>query len=550
MWVNHSGKKNYARIRDVLPLPGLIEVQLNSYKWFQEKGLRELFDEISPIQSFNKTLELHFLDYEFGKPKYTVEECRLRDLTYAAPLWVKVRLVNHETGEIQEQRIFFGDFPLMTERGTFIVNGAERVVVSQLIRSPGVYFTLEEDRATGRQLCYAKLIPNRGAWLEFETSKRDVIAVKVERRRKMPVTILLRAVGYGTDEELIELFEAVDTMPDHPYIKATIEKDPSRSTEEALIEFYRRMRPGDPPTVENARNYLTALFFNPRRYDLSRVGRYKLNKRLGLEIPIDHRTLTKEDLVKVVEKMIMINNGVEAEDDIDHLGNRRVRTVGELIQNQMRVGLLRLERVVKERMSIREPEEITPISLINIRPVMAALREFFGGSQLSQFMDQTNPLAELTHKRRVSALGPGGLRRERAGFEVRDVHHSHYGRICPIETPEGPNIGLIGSLATYARINPFGFLETPYRKVIKVVPNRPKELVGKKLRERLVDPETGEVVAEAGTEITEELAERIAGLPYREIKIWPMVTDEVVYLTADEEEQFTIAQANAPVDER
>ncbi len=545
-----SGKKNYARIEEVLPLPNLIQVQLDSYRWFQEEGLRELFEEISPIQSYNKVLELHFLDYEFGKPKYTVEECKLRDLTYAAPLWVKVRLINNETGEIQEQRIFFGDFPLMTEKGTFIINGAERVVVNQLIRSPGVYFSLEEDRATGRQLCYAKLIPNRGAWLEFETSKRDVISVKIERKRKLPVTVLLRALGYGTDEELLALYETVDTVPDHSYIKATIEADPTKSTEEALVEIYKKMRPGEPANPENARNYLTALFFNPRRYDLGRVGRYKLNRRLGLDIPLDHRTLTREDLVKVVEKMILINNGVENEDDIDHLGNRRVRTVGELIQNQMRVGLLRLERSIKERMSIKEPEEVTPLSLINIRPVVAALREFFGGSQLSQFMDQTNPLAELTHKRRVSALGPGGLKRERAGFEVRDVHNSHYGRICPIETPEGPNIGLIGSLVTYARVNEFGFLETPYRKVINRVPNRPQDLVGHILNERIIDPSTGELVAEAGTEITQQLAERISRLPFREIKIKPVVTNEIVYLSADEEDQYVIAQAGVPLDSR
>ncbi len=545
-----SGRKNYARIEEILPLPNLIQVQLDSFRWFQEEGLRELFEEISPIQSYNKVLELHFLDYEFGKPKYTVEECKLRDLTYAAPLWVKVRLVNNETGEIQEQRIFFGDFPLMTEKGTFIINGAERVVVNQLLRSPGVYFSLEEDRATGRQLCYAKLIPNRGAWLEFETSKRDVISVKIERKRKLPVTVLLRALGYGTDEELLALYEGIDTMPEHSYIKSTIEADPTKSTEEALVEIYRRMRPGEPANPENARAYLTALFFNPRRYDLGKMGRYKLNRRLGLDIPLDHRTLTREDLVKVVEKMILINNGVENEDDVDHLGNRRVRTVGELIQNQMRVGLLRLERAVKERMSIKEPEEVTPLSLINIRPVVAALREFFGGSQLSQFMDQTNPLAELTHKRRVSALGPGGLKRERAGFEVRDVHNSHYGRICPIETPEGPNIGLIGSLATYARVNEFGFLETPYRKVINKVPNRVQDLVGHILRERIIDPATGELVAEAGTEITPELAERISRLPFKEIKIRPVVTNEIVYLSADEEDQYVIAQAGVPLDSK
>jgi len=542
--------KSYARIEDVLPLPTLIEVQLKSYRWFREKGLKELLEEISPIVSFNKVLELHFLDYTFEPPRYTEKECRDKGITYASPLKVRVRLVNRETGEVKEQEVFMGDFPLMTENGTFIINGAERVVVSQLIRSPGAYFTVEEDRVSGRQLCMAKLIPNRGAWLEFETSKRDVLSVKVDRKRKFPVTLLLRAIGYGTDEELERLFATVDTMPDHRYIQATIERDPTHSTEEALAEFYRRLRPGDPPTLENARNFLTSLFFSPRRYDLGRVGRYKLNKRLGLDVPLSQRALTKEDLVKVVEKMIQINNGVEDPDDIDHLGNRRVKTVGELIQGQVRVGLMRLERVVRERMSIHEPDKVTATALINIRPLTAAIREFFGGSQLSQFMDQTNPLAELTHKRRLSALGPGGLRRERAGFDVRDVHHSHYGRICPIETPEGPNIGLIGSLATYARVNPFGFIETPYRKVIREVPNEEEQLVDKTLREDITDPETGEVIARKGEVISPELARRIAALPPRQVKIVPMVTNEIKYLTADEEDKYVIAQANAPLDEK
>ncbi|HIC95930.1 TPA: DNA-directed RNA polymerase subunit beta, partial [Candidatus Bipolaricaulota bacterium] len=400
-------RKSYARISDVQAIPPLIEVQLRSFRWFQEEGLRELFEEISPIVSFDKNLELHFLDYRFDAPKYTEEECRDMDMTYAAPLRVRVRLINRETGEIQEQEVFLGDFPLMTDNATFVINGAERVVVSQLIRSPGIYFTIEEDRATGRQLCMAKLIPNRGAWLEFETSKRDVLSVKVDRKRKFPVTTLLRAIGYGTDEELLELFEPYDNDPDHSYIASTIERDPAKSAEEALLDFYKKLRPGDPPTLENARNYLTSLLFTQRRYDLGRVGRYKLNRRLGLSVPLEQRTLTKEDLVKVVEYMILVNNGVEGPDDIDHLGNRRVKTVGELIQNQLRIGFMRMERVVRERMSTRDPAQVTPVSLINIRPVVAAIREFFGGSQLSQFMDQTNPLAELTHKRRLSALGPG-----------------------------------------------------------------------------------------------------------------------------------------------
>ena len=561
---NRPRRKSYARIPDVLPLPDLIEVQLHSYDSFQDEGLRELFDEVSPIQSFNGNLELHFpgfnqeineklgLDYRFEEPKYTQRECLERDITFAIPLYVRVALWNKESDEWTTQDVFMGDFPLMTDNGTFVINGAERVVVSQLIRSPGVYYSVQEDRISGRELCMAKLIPNRGAWLEFETAKRDVLSVKVDRKRKLPVTILLRAVGFGTDEELHSLFERSDIMTDHPYLQATIEKDPNKTSDEALIDFYKKLRPGDPPTLDNASSFLTSLLFTPRRYDLGRVGRHKLNKRLGLEIPLEKRTLTPEDLVRVVERMIQINNGIEGPDDIDHLGNRRVKTMGELIQNQLRIGLLRMERVVRERMSIREPEQMTPISLINVRPVVAATREFFGGSQLSQFMQQTNPLDELTHKRRLSALGPGGLRRERAGFDVRDVHHSHYGRICPIETPEGPNIGLIGSMGTYARINEYGFIETPYRKVIHAVPNRKERLVGKTLQEQIVDPDSGEVIAQAGQQVDSDVAERLEGLfsDLPEIKIRPMATDEIEYQSADEEDQFIIAQANAELDKQ
>ena len=446
----------------------------------------------------------------------------------------------------------------MTENGTFIINGAERVVVSQLIRSPGVYFTVEEDRVTDRRLCFAKLIPNRGAWLEFESSKRDVISVKVDRKRKLPVTVLLRAIGYGSDEEIYELFTDVDNVQEHAYIASTLERDPTstpnRSDSEsgvnaALLEFYKKLRPGDPPTLDNAKSFLQNLIFAPRRYDLGKVGRYKLNRRLDLTVPLSHRTLTNDDLIAVIRRIIQINNGVEGEDDIDHLGNRRVKTVGELIQNQLRIGLLRMERVVRERMSIRDTEQTTPLSLINIRPVVAAIREFFGGSQLSQFMDQTNPLAELTHKRRLSALGPGGLRRERAGFDVRDVHNSHYGRICPIETPEGPNIGLIGSLATYGRINEFGFIETPYRRVLNRVPNRAETLRGHVLRERIAMPD-GTVIAEPGTLIDEALAARIAQLGdvLPEVRVVAKVTDEILFLSADEEDRYSIAQANAATD--
>ncbi len=557
-------RKTYARIRDVFELPRLIEVQLDSFRWFQTDGLQELFEEISPIVSFNKNLELHFgampgsEGFWFDTPKYSEPECRDRDMTFSAPLWVRAKLINRETGEVSAQNVFMGDFPLMTENGTFIINGAERVVVSQLIRSPGVYFTVEEDRVTDRRLCFAKLIPNRGAWLEFESSKRDILSVKVDRKRKLPVTVLLRAIGYGSDEEILDLFTEVDNDPDHAYIATTLERDTTRTANRsdsakgvdgALLEFYKKLRPGDPPTLDNARNFMQNLIFAPRRYDLGKVGRYKLDRHLSLDVPLSQRTLTNDDVVAVLRRMIQINNGIEGEDDIDHLGNRRVKTVGELIQNQLRIGLLRMERVVRERMSIRDADQTSPLALINIRPVVASIREFFGGSQLSQFMDQTNPLAELTHKRRLSALGPGGLRRERAGFDVRDVHNSHYGRICPIETPEGPNIGLIGSLATYGRINEFGFIETPYRRVLNRVPNQAEQLVGKIVRERIALPD-GTVLAKPGTLVDAQLAAEIAKLGdlLPEVHIVPEITDQIAYLSADEEDRHAIAQANAPTD--
>jgi len=466
-------------------------------------------------------------------------------------LWVNVRLVNKDTGEISEQEVFMGDFPRMTDNATFVVNGAERVVVSQLIRSPGAYFSVAEDRATGRALSMAKVIPNRGAWLEFETSRRDLISVKVDRKRKLPVTVLLRAIGISTDEEIIELFKDVDDDPDHPFINTALEKDTTKSREEALLEFYKRLRPGDPPTLDNAESFIESLLFSPRRYDLGRVGRYKLNRRLRLDIPLSQRVLTREDIIAVVKRLIDINNSKIRPDDIDHLGNRRIKTVGELIQNQLRIGLLRLERVVKERMSIKDPDQITAMSLVNIRPVVAATREFFGGSQLSQFMQQTNPLDELTHKRTLSALGPGGLRRERAGFDVRDVHYSHYGRICPIETPEGPNIGLIGRLASYARVNDYGFIETPYRKVInEVAADDVDGLINHTLREDIVAPKSDKVLFEAGTFIDEEIAIKIVKLKLKEpVKIVPAATNEIRYLSADDEEDYTVAQANALLDE-
>ena len=552
-------RKSYARTSHLVELPRLIEIQLQSFDWFRSKGLKELFEEISPIVSFNKHLELHFGDFRFDRPKHPEEACRERDITFSAPLWVEVKLVNNDTGEISEQEVFMGDFPLMTDSGTFIVNGSERVVVSQLIRSPGVYFTIEEDRSTGRDLTGTKLIPSRGAWLEFETSKRDIISVKVDRKRKLPVTILLRAIGYGTDEEIRALFASVDDNEDHAFIETTLERDPTanptddgqKGIDDALLEFYKKLRPGDPPTLDNARNFLQNLLFSSRRYDLGRVGRYKLNRKLELEAEPTTRILTNEDIVAVVRRIIDINNGREDADDIDHLGNRRIKTVGELIQYQLRIGLLRMERVVRERMSIREPEQVTPLSLINIRPVVAATREFFGSSQLSQFMDQTNPLAELTHKRRLSALGPGGLRRERAGFDVRDVHYSHYGRICPIETPEGPNIGLIGYLATYGRINDFGFIETPYRRVINTVENEVDALTGRTLAQDITDVDSDEILIERGAELTPELARQINALDgLNEVRVHPFVGEEVIYLNADTEERSSIAQASTPLDER
>jgi DNA-directed RNA polymerase subunit beta len=572
--------KSYAKISTTVDLPDLIEVQLDSFRWLQNEGIRELFEEISPIESYTGTLRLHFpsvksesaqfsLGYRFGDPPYSEEECLERDVTYAAPLYVDVALENRETDEIIRTEIFLGDFPLMTENATFIINGTERVVVSQLIRSPGVYFDVEEDRVTGRRLCTAKLIPDRGVWMEYETRKTGYLTLKFNRKRTIPVTIILRALAAlddgrggdflteGTDEEIWELFSDVDTLPDLQWIATTLRQEPDWDpkdgrtiAQEALLEFYRRMRPGDPPTLDNAEEYLVSQLFDDRRYDLQGVGRYKLNQRLGLNIPLEWRTITKRDIVSLIRHMIRINNGIEDADDIDHLGNRRVKTVGELVQNKLRIGLRRMERVVKERMSIRtEDEPLTPINLVNIRPVVAALREFYGSSQLSQFMEQTNPLAELTHKRTLSALGPGGLRRERAGFEVRDVHHSHYGRICPIETPEGPNIGLIGRLATYARVNPFGFIETPYRRVMRSVPNTVEALTNELLREPLLDPETGEVLAEAGERVSAELAERIATFEMSDgVPIQPRISGEVLYLSADEEERYTIAQSTTQLD--
>ena len=577
---------SFSRIPDVLGVPNLIEIQQKSYQWFLEEGLLETFRDISPVQDFTGNLVLEFTGYALGDPKYTEDECKQRDVTYSAPLKVKVRLINKETGEVKEQEVFMGDFPLMTETGTFIINGAERVIVSQLVRSPGAYFDVDKD-SSGRTIYKASIIPNRGAWLEFETDASDIVWVHVDRTRKLPATILLRAIGYGSAQEIMELFG------ENELIRNTLERDNTNSEEEALIEIYKRLRPGEPPAIESARSLFESLFFDPKRYDLAGVGRYKLNKKLeladrlightlalplyeGLEDvgnpagrpvvdpetgevswpgpadgradasvkptleagekitarraelvrkleqeghireavllptdgvqssaikvvgngypPADLKVITPADVVAAVNYLVNLPLGVGTTDDIDHLGNRRLKTVGELLQNQFRIGLSRMERVIRERMTIQDVEAVTPQALINIRPVVASVKEFFGSSQLSQFMDQINPLAELTHKRRLSALGPGGLSRERAGFDVRDVHHSHYGRMCPIETPEGPNIGLIGSLCTYARINEYGFIETPYRMV-----------------------EDGRA------------------------------TDQIRYLTADVEDRYIIAQANEPL---
>ncbi len=567
-----SDQKTYARIPDVIAIPTLIQVQLESFKWFKDEGLIELFEEVSPIESFNHNYALYFpgaaaeakglkLNYSFGEPKYSEAECREMDMTFARPLEVEVALIGAEVKEPITQKIYMGDFPEMTQHGTFVINGAERVVVSQLIRSPGVYFTADEDRQTGRPLTSAKLIPNRGAWLEFETSKRDILSVKVDRKRKIPVTMLLRAIGVGggTDEGILSIFAGVDNNPDHQFIRTTLERETPKlqGVNDSLIEFYKRLRPGDPATLDNAKAFMAQLLFTQRRYDLGKVGRHKLNRRLyGTDAPAEQtpkeRTLTEQDLVKVLEHLILINNGYEHDDDIDHLGNRRVKTVGELIQNHLRIGLLRLERVVRERMSIRDPEQMTPLNLVNIRPVVAAMREFFGGSQLSQFMQQTNPLDELTHKRTLSALGPGGLRRERAGFDVRDVHDSHYGRICPIETPEGPNIGLIGRLATYAQINEFGFIETPYRRVYHELAPKKDKLVGHTLASDVQDPDSGKLIAEEGRVIDEKLAGKIADALGRNdvVEVKSFASDEIEYLPADVEDKHTIVQANALLNER
>jgi DNA-directed RNA polymerase subunit beta len=512
---------SFARIKEPLEVPDLLALQTESFDWLlgnerwlaridaakqagdkdvpEQSGLEEIFEEISPIEDFTGTMSLSFRDHRFEPPKYSVEECKDKDMTYSAPMFVTAEFINNSTGEIKSQTVFMGDFPLMTPKGTFIINGTERVVVSQLVRSPGVYFDRQVDKTSDKDIYSCKVIPSRGAWLEFEIDKRDSVGVRIDRKRKQSVTVLLKALGWD-DQRIRERFGDYESM------LATLDKDHTTSQDDALLDIYRKLRPGEPPTRESAQALLENLYFNGKRYDLAKVGRYKINKKLGLGMPIRQGTLTEEDIVATIEYLVRLHAGEEEMkandaiipvevDDIDHFGNRRLRTVGELIQNQVRLGLARMERVVRERMTTQDVEAITPQTLINIRPVVASIKEFFGTSQLSQFMDQTNPLAGLTHKRRLSALGPGGLSRERAGFEVRDVHPSHYGRMCPIETPEGPNIGLIGSLSSYARVNEFGFVETPYRKV------------------------------KAGK-----------------------VTAQIDYLTADEEDRHVIAQANAPLE--
>ena len=613
-------RRTYSRVSEVLELPNLIEIQQKSYQWFLREGLRELFADISPIQDFTGNLVLEFIDYSLGDPKYDVDESKERDVTFAAPLRLKVRLINKETGEVKEQEVFMGDFPLMTETGTFIINGAERVIVSQLVRSPSVYFNTKIDK-NGKQTFSATVIPNRGAWLELETDAKDIIYVRIDRTRKIPATVLLRAIGFSTDAEIISLFG------EDEYLRNTLEKDNTDSTERALIEIYERLRPGEPPTIENARNLLASRFFDPKRYDLAAVGRYKINKKLHLKNRllnqrlaetlvdgdtgevlaeagqlIDRRLLDKltpslekglkshtyrsnagltddpsvrvqeiliysqkeegkmikaignggidksvkhvlpSDILASISYFLNLLHGVGITDDIDHLGNRRLRSVGELLQNQFRIGLSRMERVVRERMSIQDANAITPQGLINIRPVIAAIKEFFGSSQLSQFMDQTNPLAELTHKRRLSALGPGGLTRERAGFEVRDVHHSHYGRICPIETPEGPNIGLINSLSTFARVNDYGFIETPYRRV-----NAETATVTEQIDYLTADEEDNYIIGQASVKLTpnQQFAELEQVVRFKE-EILSMPAERVDYIDVSPKQVVSVATALIP----
>ncbi len=537
----------FSNFHETAVLPNLIEVQLNSYKWFLEKGLKELLGEVTPIKDFTgKNLELIFGDYFFEKGKYDEHTARERNTTYEAPLYVTAKLINKITGKTKSQDVYFGDFPLMTPRGTFIINGVERVVVSQLIKSPGVFFSAEFLR--GKNYYGGKIIPNRGAWLELDTDPSGVIGVKIDRKRRIPITALLRVFGLNTNEEILKEFQDIDTDPDIKYIQNTLDKDASQNADEGYKEVYKRVRPGDLATVENARSLIDGMFFNTERYDFSAVGRYKFNQRMNLP-KNNNPLLTKEDLILVVKEIIRLNNTQEPADDIDHLANRRIRAVGELIQARFRVGLARMARIAKDRMSLADLETVSPVQLIHVRPIVATMQEFFSSSQLSQFMDQTNPLAELEHKRRLSAMGPGGLSRERAGFEVRDVHRSHYGRLCPITTPEGPNIGLVSHMATYARINDFGFIETPYRMVKKFAKNDGQDLVDEVVLFE-VKGDDGKVLAQAGETIDAKTAKQISKEASLQatIRIKPRLTQKVEYLDAFEEEQMIIGQANINVE--
>ncbi|MFA6534438.1 MAG: DNA-directed RNA polymerase subunit beta, partial [Patescibacteria group bacterium] len=532
-----TGRKRFTTVVDAMDLPDLIQVQKDSYRWFLETGLRDLLEEVSPIKdTFGRELELSFSDFYLDEPKFDEVTSKAKNVTYEAPLRIKAKLQNRRNSKIQQQEIYLGDFPLMTDRGTFIINGIERVVVSQLIRSSGVFFTAEATR--GRRFYGAKVIPNRGAWLEIETDQNNVIWVKIDRKRKIAITALLRSFGYGSNEEILELFKEVDIDPDVKYINKTLEKDPTKTVDDGLIEVYKRIRPGDLATPDNAKSLIYSMFFNFDRYDFEAVGRYKLNERFGFNIPNNkaNRVLRREDLIAVVQEIIRLNINQRDPDDIDHLGNRRVRAVGELIKNKFRIGLARMERIIRDRMSTLDPQSLTPAKLINARPVISAVKEFFMSSQLSQFMDQTNPLSELEHKRRLSAMGPGGLSRERAGFDVRDVHTTHYGRICPIQTPEGPNIGLVGHLATYARINQYGFIETAYAKLKHWAKSDLKDKDGKSLGKK-------------GAEITEAnwllIREKY---PELTTETRAQVTAEVVYLNALAEEKITSTAATTPVD--
>jgi len=545
----------FASAGAVSPLPDLIEIQKNSYDWFINEGLADLFEEISPITDFiGRDLELYLEDYSLDEPKFDEVESRSKNITYEASLRVQARLVNKKTNQTLTQEVFLGDFPLMTKNGTFIVNGIERVVVSQLIRSAGVIFTSEFIK--GKKYYGAKVIPNRGAWLEIETDANNVIWVRIDRKRKVAITSLLRAFGYASDEEIKQLFKQVDLKQDNSYIEATIAKDAAKNEAEGLKEVYKRIRPGDLATTDNARQLIHSMFFRFDRYDFDRVGRYKLNKRFGFDIPNnkENRILRREDLIAIISEVIRLNITQEQEDDIDHLGNRRVRAVGELIQNKFRVGLARLERIIRDRMSIMDLDSLTPNKLINARPVISVVKEFFMSSQLSQFMDQTNPLAELEHKRRLSAMGPGGLTRERAGFEVRDVHTTHYSRICPIATPEGPNIGLVGHLSSYARLNSYGFIEAPYRKILHEVENQAEITEGKIACNNIYEStsgKNGKLIIKAGEIIDKKVAQELTEkLEAKTILIKPIVTDEIVHLDAFTEEKYITTIATTPINDQ